>query len=57
MAAEIDRTVIKELRSNDILNQIAKIVQEIRFGSVEIIIHEGRVVQLERKEKLRFDAK
>ncbi|MEQ1529797.1 MAG: YezD family protein [Methylococcales bacterium] len=57
MAAEIDRTVIKELRSTDILNQIAKIVQEIRFGSVEIIIHEGRVVQLERKEKLRFDAK
>ena len=27
----------------------------IRFGSVEIVVHEGRVVQIERKEKLRFD--
>jgi hypothetical protein len=27
----------------------------IRFGSVEIIIHDSRVVQIERKEKTRFD--
>ena len=28
----------------------------IRFGSVEVIIHDSRVVQIERKEKLRYDA-
>ena len=27
----------------------------IRFGSVEVIIHDSRVVQIERKEKLRYD--
>jgi hypothetical protein len=27
----------------------------IRFGSVEIIVHDSRVVQIERKEKMRFD--
>ena len=27
----------------------------IRFGSVEIIIHDSKVVQIERKEKTRFD--
>jgi len=27
----------------------------IRFGSVEIIVHDSRVVQIERKEKTRFD--
>lgn len=27
----------------------------IRYGSVEIIIHDFRVVQIERKEKTRFD--
>lgn len=27
----------------------------IRFGSVEIIIHDSRVVQIERKEKMRMD--
>ncbi|HEU4684089.1 MAG TPA: YezD family protein [Nitrospira sp.] len=29
-------------------------VKGIRFGSVEIIIHDSKVVQIERKEKLRF---
>jgi hypothetical protein len=41
----------------EMINQIATIVQGIRFGSVEIIIHDGKVVQIERKEKIRFDTK
>ncbi|MEQ1544069.1 YezD family protein [Methyloglobulus sp.] len=45
----------KESRINDINEQIAQAVNGIRFGSVEIIIHDGKVVQIERKEKLRFD--
>lgn len=27
----------------------------LRFGSVEIIVHDSRVVQIERKEKIRID--
>lgn len=27
---------------------------EIRFGSIEIVIHDGRVVQIERRERVRF---
>jgi hypothetical protein len=38
-------------------HQIATVLQGIRFGSVEIVIHDGKVVQIERREKLRFDAK
>ena len=41
----------------DIVEQIALVLQGIRFGSVEIVIHEGKIVQIERKEKLRFDTK
>lgn len=41
----------------EMVNQIISILQGIRFGSVEIIIHDGKVVQIERKEKLRFDSK
>ncbi len=41
----------------DTVNQISKIIQSIRFGSVEIVIHDGKIVQVERKEKLRFDTK
>ncbi len=41
----------------EVVAQIASILQGIRFGSVEIVIHEGKVVQIERREKLRFDTK
>ena len=27
----------------------------IRFGSVEILVHDSKVVQIERKEKTRLD--
>jgi hypothetical protein len=43
--------------TTEIADQIALVLQGIRFGSVEIVIHEGKVVQIERKEKLRFDTK
>ncbi|MGZ5006935.1 MAG: YezD family protein [Methylobacter sp.] len=56
MALKLERTD-KEARTTEIANQIAGILQEIKFGSVEITIHENKVVQIERKEKLRFDSK
>ena len=43
--------------NTEIVHQIATVLQGIRFGSIEIIIHDGKVVQIERKEKLRFDTK
>ena len=30
-------------------------LSEIRFGSIEIVIQDSRVVQIERREKVRFD--
>jgi hypothetical protein len=30
-------------------------VEGLRFGSVEIVVHEGRVVQVETRERVRFD--
>jgi hypothetical protein len=47
----------REPRMSEIATHISDILQDIRFGSIEIIIHEGKVVQIERKEKLRFDSK
>jgi hypothetical protein len=37
-----------------VMVEIARSIQNVRFGSVEITIHDSRVVQIERKEKLRF---
>lgn len=34
---------------------ILRALKGIRFGSVEIIVHDSKVVQIERKEKMRLD--
>jgi hypothetical protein len=34
--------------------QVLAALKKIKFGSVEIIVHEGEVVQIESKEKVRF---
>ncbi len=54
MALKLDKTQ-REPGTAEIANQIAAILQDIKFGSVEITVHESKVVQIERKEKLRFD--
>jgi len=41
----------------EVERQILNSLQQIRFGSLEIVIHDSRVVQIERSEKLRFDTK
>jgi hypothetical protein len=37
------------------LEVVRRQVSALRFGSVEITIHEGRVVQIETSTKVRFD--
>lgn len=37
-----------------ILREISAALQGLRFGSVEITVHNGQVVQIERKEKFRL---
>jgi hypothetical protein len=44
-----------ELQSERLTDKILRALSGIRYGSVEIIVHEGRVVQIERTEKLRLD--
>ena len=34
---------------------VVEAIRALRYGSVEIVVHEGRVVQIETREKVRFD--
>jgi hypothetical protein len=34
-----------------ILNELKK----IKFGSVEIVVHNGEIIQIEKKEKIRIE--
>ena len=38
----------------EILGTLVRLIREVRFGSIEIIVHEGRITQIERREKVRF---
>jgi hypothetical protein len=40
---------------SEIEQQILHAIKSIRHGSVEIIIHDSKVVQIDRKEKIRLD--
>jgi hypothetical protein len=40
----------------EVLGTLARLVRETRFGSIEIVVHEGRITQIERRERVRFAA-
>ena len=39
----------------DALKNIVDALYDLQFGSVEITVHEGRIVLIERKEKQRLN--
>ena len=41
--------------SADIVHEILRAVADIEYGSVEIVIHDGKVVQIEGREKIRVN--
>ena len=39
----------------DLLKQLEQLIGRVEFGKVELELHQGRLVQLEKTEKLRVD--
>jgi hypothetical protein len=37
-----------------VIQEITRQLRGLRFGSVEIVVHEGAVTQIERREKVRL---
>jgi hypothetical protein len=42
-------------QSSLIKETILQALKDLRFGSVEIIVHDSKVVQIERREKVRVE--
>lgn len=40
--------------SDDIIREVLHAIEQLRYGSVEITVHDNRVTQIERREKVRF---
>jgi hypothetical protein len=50
-----NRTSISNSDVEAITKKLLGALRGLRFGAVEITVHEGRIVQIERKEKLRLN--
>jgi hypothetical protein len=53
MSDPINADFFKLSKSQDIARHIVDILQDIRFGSIEIVVHDGRIVQIDKHEKFR----
>ena len=42
------------MHSETLLRELAASLDGLRYGSVEIVVHDSRVVQIERREKMRL---
>jgi len=52
----MDRTEqLDRHKQQSIEEAILLALKGLRYGSVEVIVHDSKVVQIERKEKTRFD--
>lgn len=45
----------KPLRPNHLLQQISDAIRSIRYGTVSIVVHDGRVIRIEKTEKIRLE--
>lgn len=43
-----------DLLDADVARELARLLSGLRFGSVEIVVHDGAITQMERREKLRM---
>lgn len=41
--------------THEVVQEILRALDQLRYGSVEITVHEGRITQIERREKVRFN--
>lgn len=51
--ASLNRNVDPAL-APEVMSQISRLLAGLRFGAIEITVHDGRVVQIERREKIRI---
>lgn len=42
-------------RGQNLAQLIDALLRELRFGSIELVVHDGRVVQIEKHEKFRLN--
>lgn len=45
---------VNEIISKENLDKLLNVISEVNFGTVTLIIQEGKIVQIEKNEKIRL---
>jgi hypothetical protein len=54
-AQQTENGVAAQSGSEEWLEQVRRQVGSLRFGVVQVVVHDSRVVQIEKTEKIRFE--
>ncbi|QWF71843.1 YezD family protein [Methylomonas paludis] len=55
MAVTVNSNTLKNDDIKEVALYVATLIQDIRFGSVEVVVHDGRVVQIDKRERFRLN--
>ncbi|MDD3394959.1 MAG: YezD family protein [Anaerotignum sp.] len=47
----MDKNIPTEMKSA--MEQIEKLLKQIKYGSITLVVQDGKIVQIERNEKIR----
>src|SRR5437763_14716791 len=47
--------VLDFMEENPVLQAILAAIRNLKFGTLEIVVHDSRVVRIERRERIRLD--
>jgi hypothetical protein len=50
-----EKTTRFEMQDEKLLFQILRAIKSIRYGYIQIVVQDSKVVQIDKTEKLRFD--
>ena len=54
MSLPLHNSTLKQEDNKEIALHIATLLQDIRFGSIEVVVHDGRIVQIDKRERFRI---
>jgi hypothetical protein len=43
------------METEELLQALLRAIRNLRFGTLEIVVHDSKVVRIERRERIRLD--
>jgi len=44
------------MEKDELMQTILRAIRNLRYGTLEIVVHDSKIVRMERRERIRIDA-